>query len=241
MLSNTIYNCPASSTQEGTHESVFCVRPSLRSPYAQVPNYYTFQNVIKAAGLMIKSAENFVDNNNFEYDLIDVVRQAVTEKARLIHAVVSKSFEADEIELFRGASSRFLELMLLQDRLLSTRKEFMIGTWLNMARDCGNTDVEKKWQEWNARVLITTWGNRQAAGLVDYANREWSGILRDLYYIRWKSYFEYLNLLLEGENPQPIDFYTLEEQWVQDVSDYLDTPQENSLKVTKEVYQELLK
>lgn len=244
LLSNTIYNCPASSTQQGTHESVFCARPSLRtyqvSSFAEMSDYYNPKDVIKAAGLMLKSADQFKGNNNFEYDLIDVVRQAVAEKGRLTYPIMVKSFEAGEMDLFKASSNRFLELILLQDRLLSTRKEFMVGTWLNMARNCGNTADEKRWQEWNARVLNTIWGNRQAAnqgGLRDYAHREWNGMLRDFYYMRWNTYIEYLTSLLEGKNPQPIDFYTLEEKWTREVSDYPKIPQGDPITVAKEIFQ----
>ena len=76
--------------------------------------------------------------------------------------------------LYKEASNRFLNLILLQDKLLATRPEFKVGTWINRARDLGNTLEEKALYEWNARVQITTWGNRTAAdkgGLRAYAQR----------------------------------------------------------------------
>lgn len=80
-------------------------------------------------------------------------------------------------------------MILLQDELLATRPEFKVGTWIARARSLGGTPEEKELYEWNARVQITTWGNRLAAdegGLRDYAHREWNGILKDFYYMRWK-------------------------------------------------------
>ena len=44
-------------------------------------DYYDPADVIRAAGMMVDAAERFRGNNNFEYDLVDIVRQAVAEKA----------------------------------------------------------------------------------------------------------------------------------------------------------------
>ena len=86
-----------------------------------------------------------------------------------------------------------------------------------MARNLGHTPEDKDHYEWNARVQITTWGNRTAAdegGLRDYAHKEWSGLLRDFYYKRWERYFDELSRQLAGAAPTAIDFYAMEENWV---------------------------
>ena len=193
LLSNTIYNCPAASTQQGTHESILCARPSWKayqvSSWSEMSDYYDPADVIRAAGMMVDAAERFRGNNNFEYDLVDIVRQAVAEKGRLMYRVLVDAYKAGDRELFKLSSDRFLRLILMQDRLLATRSEFKVGRWLESARNLGSTEEEKDWYEWNARVQITTWGNRVAAddgGLHDYAHREWNGLLRDFYYLRWK-------------------------------------------------------
>ena len=122
LLSNTIYACPDESTQQGTHESVLCARPSLQayqvSTWAEMSDYYEPMDIIRAAGILLEHAEAFRGNNNFEYDLVDVVRQAVAEKGRLVYPVVVSAFKAGDKELFAAASRRFLDLILLQDKLL---------------------------------------------------------------------------------------------------------------------------
>lgn len=65
-------------------------------------------------------------------------------------------------------------------------------------------------------MQITTWGNRHAANnghLRDYAHKEWSGILKDLYYQRWKVYFDSMQQKLVGKSVSDIDFYVMEETW----------------------------
>lgn len=162
LLSNTIYNCPAASTQQGTHESILCARPSWKayqvSSWSEMSDYYDPADVIRAAGMMVDAAERFRGNNNFEYDLVDIVRQAVAEKGRLMYRVLVDAYKAGDRELFKLSSDRFLRLILMQDRLLATRSEFKVGRWLESARNLGSTEEEKDWYEWNARVQITTWG-----------------------------------------------------------------------------------
>ena len=193
LLSNTIYNCPAKNTQQGTHESVFCGRPDYDvyqvSSWSEMEPYYKPEDIIRAAGIMLSAADRFKGNNNFEYDLIDIVRQAVAEKGRLVYPIMIDAYKAGEKELFAASSQRFLDLILLQDKLLAARPEFKVGTWIEKARNLGTTPEEKDLYEWNARVQVTTWGNRVAAdegGLRDYAHKEWNGLLRDFYYNRWK-------------------------------------------------------
>lgn len=246
LLSNTIYNCPAASTQQGTHESILCARPSWKayqvSSWSEMSDYYDPADVIRAAGMMVDAAERFRGNNNFEYDLVDIVRQAVAEKGRLMYRVLVDAYKAGDRELFKLSSDRFLRLILMQDRLLATRSEFKVGRWLESARNLGSTEEEKDWYEWNARVQITTWGNRVAAddgGLHDYAHREWNGLLRDFYYLRWKTWLDEQLKSFEGGQPKTIDFYALEEPWTLKHNSYASEAEGNPVDIACEIYREI--
>ena len=246
LLSNTIYNCPAASTQQGTHESILCARPSWKayqvSSWSEMSDYYDPADVIRAAGMMVDAAERFRGNNNFEYDLVDIVRQAVAEKGRLMYRVLVDAYKAGDRELFKLSSDRFLRLILMQDRLLATRPEFKVGRWLESARNLGSTEEEKDWYEWNARVQITTWGNRVAAddgGLHDYAHREWNGLLRDFYYLRWKTWLDEQLKSFEDGPPKAIDFYALEEPWTLKHNSYASEAEGNPVDIACEIYREI--
>lgn len=248
LLSNTIYNCPVESTQQGTHESILCARPSLKayqvSSWSEMKDYYNPADIIKAADLLLKAADEFRGNDNFAYDAVDIVRQAVAEKGRLLYPVVVSAYLSGDRSLFQIASTRFMDLFSLQDRLLATRSEFRVGTWIQRARNMGVTPEEKDWYEWNARVQITTWGNREAAdngGLRDYAHKEWNGLMKDFYAMRWKAYFEYLDAKMRGETPAEIDFYALEEAWTLQHNYYPQNPEGDALEVAQKVMYELNK
>lgn len=247
LLTNGIYDCPANNLQQGTHESIFCARPGHKvyqvSAWSEMQTYYDPNEVIRAAGLMLSAAKRFRGNNHFEYDLTDIMRQAVAEKGRLLYNLMETAFESREKNLFAQASERFLQLLLLQDRLLGTRSEFMVGRWIEQARSLGKSRAEICLYDWNARVQISSWGNREAADrgkLRDYAHKEWNGILRDLYHVRWKLWIDQQMAILQGSDTTPIDFYALEERWTKECDTiYPSTPTGDVIEVAHEVYQAL--
>lgn len=241
ILGNTVYDCPR--IQEGTVESVMCARPAevinSVSSWGTSKIYYNTDSVRKAAELMLSVAGRFRGNNNFEFDLVDVVRQTLADRSNSLQKEVIAAYEAGDKKEFTRLSNKFLNLILSQDRLLSTRPEFMLGTWLEQAKRIGAGKDEKVLYEWNARTQITTWGDRNAAdngGLRDYSHREWAGLLKDFYHHRWKLYFDYLTAKMNGEGPKPIDFYEVEAQWTKRQNIYPVKPAGDVVKVAKEVF-----
>jgi alpha-N-acetylglucosaminidase len=111
----------------------------------------------------------------------------------------------------------------------------MLGKFTTMAREIadempGTTETDKDWLELNnARMLITTWGEREnseGAGLHDYSYRQWNGMLRDFYAERWRKFFA-------GED---VDWFEFERAWTTDGSKrYTDIPQGDAKIVAKEL------
>ena len=122
---------------------------------------------------------------------------------------------------------------------MGTRQEFRVGNWTDMARNIGHTPEEKNLYEWNARVQLTTWGNRSASergNLHDYAHKEWNGILKDFYYMRWKTYFDALTSTLNGQGMPTIDWYAIEEPWTKVSDTYTAKPEGDWVEVARRVY-----
>ncbi|MBR1410952.1 MAG: alpha-N-acetylglucosaminidase [Prevotella sp.] len=268
-LAQSIYNCPAGNNQQGPHESIFCGRPSLNnfqaSSWSKMKNYYDPADTREAARLMNSVAEKYRGNNNFEYDLVDITRQALADQARRQYQFAIANYKSFSYTEFMRCAGVFLDMLMMQDKLLGTRSEFRLGHWTQDAVNAGTTAEEKKLYEWNARVQITTWGNRYCAdkgGLRDYAHKEWQGLLCDFYYPRWKAYFDALaNQMNAQTKPQPellgggpnatktaaelfqmalpqevkLDYYAMEEPWTLDQTPYSAKPEGNPVDVAKEV------
>ena len=240
ILANSIYNCPFGNNQQGPHESIFCGRPTLNnfqvSSWSKMANYYDPTLTAEAAALMVEVADKYRGNNNFEYDLVDIVRQALADEGRIVYNRTVADFKSFDKRSFARDSQRFLALLLQQDRLLGTRSEFRVGRWIEQARRAGTTPQEQDLYEWNARVQITTWGNRTCAddgGLRDYAHKEWNGILRDFYYKRWEAYWKTLQDQLDGKPEVILDYYAMEEPWTLARNPYGAAPEGNPVDEAK--------
>ena len=220
LLARSVYGAGAKIVEQGCHESVLCARPALDvyqvSSWSEMEEFYNPDDVIRAAQLMVEASHEVKVNDNFRYDLVDVTRQAIAEQARYVYDEIVAAYKAKDRKMFDYTTKRFLDILLQQDRLLSSMPDFMVGGWLRSARNLGTNTQERNHYEWNARVQITTWGNRSAAeygGLREYAHKEWNGVLADFYYPRWKAYFEALAATLDGKPMKQLDFYAMDEKW----------------------------
>ena len=242
LLAQSIYNCPKGNIQQGTHESIFCARPSQNcyqvSTWSLMSNYYDPEDTRQAAILLTSVAEKYRGNNNFEYDLVDICRQALADQGRKQYLKTMADYKSFSRQEFKKDSDRFLKMILLQDKLLGTRQEFRLGHWIEEARNLGKTAEEKDLYEWNARVQITTWGNRICAdngGLHDYGHKEWQGLLKDFYYLRWSTFMKSLASQLSLQDTPQIDWYGLEEPWTLQKSPYSSKAEGSPIDVAKEV------
>ena len=246
LLAQSIYGAQAKVVEQGCHESILCARPSLYayqvSSWSEMEEYYNPDDVIRAAQLLVEASHEVNANANFCYDLVDITRQAIAEQARYVYDEIVAAYKAKDSKMFDHATSKFLDIIQQQDRLLSSMPDFMVGRWIRYARLLGTNDAERDHYEWNARVQITTWGNRSAAergGLREYAHKEWNGVLADFYYPRWKAYFLALRATLDGKPMQDIDFYAMDEKWTLQHNAYPYEAQGNPVEFAQKAFAEV--
>ena len=243
LLVQGIYNCPRGNNQQGCHESIFCARPSKDAFWvyerSKVANYYDPGSTRKAAELMLAAADRFKGNANFEYDLVDILRQAVADEARIVYQHTMADYKAFSRKGYEAGRDRFLSMLLLQDELLASHKDFMLGNWTEQARNAAANDEERLLYEWNARVQLTTWGERECANtgkLHDYAHKEWNGMLRDFYYPRWKAFFDSLDNVFDGQAETTFDWYAMEVPWTLKTDHYPSVAQSSPVETARRVY-----
>lgn len=95
---------------------------------------------------------------------------------------------------FKHYSNLFKELLQNIDRLLATNTHFLLGRWLESAKSLATTSLERQKYEYNARNQITLWGPQ--GQIVDYANKQWSGVVQDFFLPRWSLFLQEMELAL---------------------------------------------
>ena len=227
-------------------ESVFCAQPSLKgkqitaSHWSQCKIFYDPVSYAKGVQLFLLSADELKDSPTYQYDVIDFVRQYLSDLGRDEYYQLVEAFKQKDIKGFELHASRFLEVMMDQDELLSTHPAFFVGTWIKQARAVSKDPSIQDLYEWNARMQIGTWSVGDTH-LRDYAHKEWGGMLRDYYYPRWHAYLAYLNdLLYEKKRIEP-DLFVAESAWVKEHNIYILSgkhPVTTALKLFAKYYHE---
>jgi len=209
---------------------VVSARPKSRSAVAWWADCQKHkpQNVLDAWALLESSAGELVGIDTYGYDLVNTTRQALSFLAGLQYMKVMTAYQKRDVPTLDAASARFLEILADMDRVLATRREFLLGKWIEDARRWGDDDASKAHLEWNARNQITLWGPRDSV-LHDYARKHWSGLVGDFYAARWSRYFAMLKTALTANTPPALS--ALEEElrdyevaWTRETKAYPSSP-----------------
>lgn len=241
IFARTVYSLPKATGAQGQPESVLCARPALdirsTSTWGTTRRSYDVAEFLTGWAKLVDAARTLGGSQAFRYDLVDVTRQALSDIAQVQHWRMAAAFRKRDTAGFERESTKFLQILDDMDKLLSTRTEFMLGTWLSSARALGKTKEDRDWLEWNARTQITVWARGgDSADLRDYANKEWSGLLRNFYRPRWARWIEDRKKELGGETPAEIDWFAWEIPWTKGHELYPTTPQGDSVAEARRIF-----
>ena len=236
ILVQTVYNGQA--IRDGA-ESVIVARPTFEGyrRWARTKLNYAPQDLLPAWDLFVGAIDECHDYDGFLYDLVDVSRQVLANYALPLQQQISLAYRQNDKEKFARYSHSFIELIDDLDRLLGTRQDFLLGSWLADARNCGLSSYEKDLYEQNARNLITLWGDANNR-LHEYSNRQWSGLLTDFYKARWEQFFQKVQNDWSHFDQAAFDesIKQWEWQWVVSNNQFPVRPVGSSTEVAKELH-----
>lgn len=239
VLRRTAYN---GGLTEGGPESILTGRPTFNTSTTRTKTMLNYPpgDMLPAWDLLIKASGELKGSDGFQYDLVDVTRQVLANYADSLQQQVAKAYKNNDSIAFKKYSKQFLVLLDDMDRLLATRKDFLLGRWLSDAKSWGTTPGEKLLYERNARNLITLWGDKNSE-LHEYSSRQWAGLLKNFYKARWEQYFTYVNSCMRQKKAVDDKYFDekmkdWEWQWVNAHELYSATPKGNSVLLAKEIY-----
>ncbi|KPK38364.1 MAG: hypothetical protein AMJ65_12985, partial [Phycisphaerae bacterium SG8_4] len=230
ILKDTVYTAPFRT------QSAVTSTPTLKAARV-IP--YNNSDLAAAWEALLKASNDLGQADTYRFDLVNLARQVLSNYANVLHGELIEAAKAKDADAFREVSGRFLRLIEDMDELLATRKEFLLGSWLGDARRWGTTDAERARFEWNARRVLTLWG--QGPAIDDYARKEWSGMLAGYYLKRWQQYLDEVAKSLGGnETFDEEKFQKRLRQWMIDWSDRRDDypaqPQGDSIEVARRLW-----
>ncbi|KAJ1421802.1 Alpha-N-acetylglucosaminidase, C-terminal [Sesbania bispinosa] len=183
--------------------------------------WYSTSEVIYALELFIASGYEISISNTYRYDLVDLTRQVLAKYANELFFKAIEAYQSHDVHGVTLLSQRFLDLVEDLDALLACHDGFLLGPWLESAKQLAQNEEQERQFEWNARTQITMWFDNteeEASLLRDYGNKYWSGLLRDYYGPRAAIYFKYLRESLERS--EDFNLKKWRKEWIKLTNDW---------------------
>lgn len=184
LLRSTVYNYGGPIKINGKY--TVCRRPSLN---IQPIFWYNSTVIDDVLHDMLIVADNEVANNHlYSLDLVDVTRQMLQNKIDIVYKQLVVAFRAKDLQLVKTCIGRFGELMSDMETILRSHEHFLLGKWLHRASALATNRLERQSYRFNALNQITLWG--PTGQIVDYAMKQWSGMIHDYCMPRWRIFFD---------------------------------------------------
>lgn len=182
--------------EENAVGSTLAARPQLTpvktGPCCFAAVYYDTKRFEKAVACFLSVSDAFQDSDGYQYDLCDLVRQAMSNRFFNGQKAFADAYQKKDLQAAEAISGRQLELLLDLDGLLAHRSEMCLSRWICDSHALASGERERRYFDHQARTLITLWGDVRGstAMLYDYAWREWSGLIKEYYSVRWSLFYE---------------------------------------------------
>ncbi|XP_062847924.1 alpha-N-acetylglucosaminidase [Trichomycterus rosablanca] len=236
LLFRSVYNCTIPG-YKNHNKSPLVHRPSLKM---QTDIWYDPADVYEAWRLMLEAAPSLMSVETFSYDLVDVTRQALQHLTTQFYQEIRDAFQAQNLsELLTAGGVLIYDLLPELDHLLSSDAHFLLGTWLEQARSLGMDEQEAELYQINARNQITLWG--PDGNILDYASKEWAGLIKDYYMRRWSLFVTKLVECVDRGQPFKQDVFNqavfqIEKGFVYNQVKYPSKPSGNTYDVAHRIF-----
>ncbi|XP_067825384.1 alpha-N-acetylglucosaminidase isoform X2 [Heptranchias perlo] len=212
-------------------------RPSLK---LDISLWYNKSDVYEAWRQMQAAVSDLFPSETFRYDLVDVTRQSVQLLVSEFYEDLKNAFlNYSIVGLQTSGNALSHDLLPELDKLLSSNRHFLLGHWLETARSLATNEKEADLYEFNARSQITLWG--PGGNLLDYANKQWGGLINDYYAQRWDLFVSTLIKCLKMRVPfNQAHFnqivFQVEQNFIVNKIRYPDKPVGNTFEIAKKLF-----
>jgi len=191
--------CSTAYAQDGPAPgSVFAMRPAMALEPTGLGDAtqvgYGSLSLFQCANLLLQVKSGMP---GWRYDLCDILRQALSAKARESFTRAMEGFKLKDARSYERGANDFLSLLEDCDRLLRCEEAFRLDYHLARARTCAKMDAERNNFELILLLQHSIYGAGGVHKKVGYqlhgqAWREWAGLLGSLHMKRWRGFFSHL-------------------------------------------------
>lgn len=215
-LYTTVYsgNCPGGA--DGPSQTLINASPKLTGAKARVygtnSKAYASKDIIPVWAGLLDAADAITEqggtlNAQFQYDLVDLTRQALGDLSGDVYTKINPAYKADNKDEALKYAGLMVDLCEKIDAILSTNRFFLLGTRLADAKARGVTDGDKAYFEKVERTFMTYWvldnyDSGKNGGLIDYCNRHLAGLTTDYYGMRWRAFYNELDRAMTAGSGQ---------------------------------------
>ncbi|XP_075033481.1 alpha-N-acetylglucosaminidase isoform X2 [Mixophyes fleayi] len=235
LLLESVYNC-TQSWKDHNH-SPLVRRPSLRM---NTDICYNQTKLFEAWMFMYYATPYLADSSTFLYDLVDVTREALQQLVTEYYKEIRVAYLNEDLEKVMTAGGVLVyDLLPELDNLLSSQPQFLLGRWLEAARQMAVTEEEASLYDMNSRNQITLWG--PTGNILDYANKQFGGLVQDYYKERWSLFLWCLIESLNMDIPFQQDLFnkavfSVENEFIYNGKKYSSTPTGNTIEIVKNIF-----
>ncbi|WP_199443392.1 alpha-N-acetylglucosaminidase [Umezawaea beigongshangensis] len=238
------YASTGHTSGEGPFETPFALEPTLTPGSASMwgPKTWRYDpaEFQPCLGELLAVRESARGLATYRYDLVDVTRQVLANRGRLLLEQIAAAYRAGDRAQLARHCKRFLRALDLTEQVLATHEQWLLGRWVAQARSWGTTAQERRSLEHDARSLVTIWSSPAAHVLREYANRDWHGLLGSYYKPRWQRFFNALpGTIASGVPPRFDDWARRGEEWIASGEEHATRPSGNTYAVARRIADEL--
>ncbi|KAK9875682.1 hypothetical protein WA026_009478 [Henosepilachna vigintioctopunctata] len=185
-LQKTVYNLKTLRRMRGQYAVT-------RTPSWSIKTWiwYDANDLYKNIDKFIKAYFDLKTSDGYKHDVVDLFRQNIQVYNDQIYNWLRDAYRKKNVAHFQMFSEIFLNFFDGMEKILSSNKAFSLSEWVKSARKAATNPSEKDWFEYNARNQITLWGPN--GEIMNYAIKQWSGVVSDFIAPRWRVFLQYAN------------------------------------------------
>ncbi|MGW7516883.1 alpha-N-acetylglucosaminidase [Streptomyces sp. NPDC054796] len=165
-LRDTAYEI--SSTDGRPHDSIFAARPSLEARsgthFATHTPAFDLPDFDGALAGLLAVKQPLRGSDAYRYDLADAARQSLANRSWLLIGQLQSAYRAKDTAAFRKLATLWLKLMQLSEDITGTHRSFLLGPWLEAARNMAGSAAPGRAREEPMSAAMDAWAGAWTDG-----------------------------------------------------------------------------